>query len=29
MVRKKISKFNKMFDFFEMSMHDIFNSGGR
>ena len=29
MVRKKISKFNKMFDFFEMSMHDIFNQNGR
>jgi hypothetical protein len=31
MVRKKISKFNKMFDFFEMSMNDIFNlnTGGR
>ena len=28
MVRKKISKFNKMMDFFEMSMHDIFSTHG-
>lgn len=29
MVRKKISKFNKMMDFFEMTMSDIFSSGGK